>query len=75
MSNPLVQLHDNVKYSADVVSMLTMAGTLAQILPGIAALFTIVWTAIRIYETRTVQGIIARLRGKPATDPAPDQAE
>jgi hypothetical protein len=24
-------------------------------LPSIAALFTIVWTAIRIYETRTVQ--------------------
>jgi len=29
-------------------------------LPAIAAIFTIVWTAIRIYETKTVQGWIGR---------------
>jgi hypothetical protein len=31
-------------------------GTLMSWLPSIAALFTIIWTAIRIYETKTVQG-------------------
>ena len=30
--------------------------TMAEILPSIAALFTIVWTGFRIYETDTVQG-------------------
>jgi hypothetical protein len=31
-------------------------------LPSIAALFTIVWTALRIYESATVQGYLARRR-------------
>jgi len=30
-------------------------GTLADILPAVAALFTIVWTGFRIYETKTVR--------------------
>jgi len=33
-------------------------------LPPMAALFTLVWTAIRIYETKTVQ----RLLGKDSPD-------
>jgi len=33
----------------------TVLGTLAGLLPAIAALFTIIWTGIRIYETDTVQ--------------------
>ena len=44
-----------VKQVADGVSIITVIGTLAGILPSVAALFTIVWTAIRIYETETVQ--------------------
>lgn len=43
------------KQIADGVSIITVVGTLAGILPSVAALFTIVWTAIRIYETETVQ--------------------
>jgi hypothetical protein len=31
-------------------------GTLFQMLPNIAALLTIIWTAIRIAETDTVRG-------------------
>jgi len=34
------------------------------ILPSIAAGFTIVWTGIRIYETKTVQRGIAKLKEK-----------
>ena len=30
-------------------------------IPAVAAMFTIVWTAIRIYETKTVQGLLAKL--------------
>jgi hypothetical protein len=31
-----------------------------EMLPAIAALFTIVWTAIRIYETDTVQNLFGK---------------
>jgi hypothetical protein len=35
-------------------------GTLAEFLPAAAALFTVVWTGIRIYETRTVQELLGK---------------
>jgi hypothetical protein len=44
-----------VKQVADGASIITVIGTLAGVLPSIAAIFTIVWTGIRIYETDTVQ--------------------
>jgi hypothetical protein len=46
---------ETVKHIADGLSVVTVVGTLAGILPAVAALFTIVWTGIRIYETETVQ--------------------
>ena len=46
---------DTVKHIADAASVVTVVGTLTGVLPSIAALFTIVWTGIRIYETDTVQ--------------------
>jgi|TARA_R110000868_G_scaffold74142_2_gene214497 hypothetical protein len=39
----------------DVTSIGVLLGSLANILPHVAAIFTIVWTCIRIYETKTVQ--------------------
>ena len=50
------QHQETVKQVVDGVSFITVLGTLAEVLPAIAALFTIVWTAVRIYETETVQG-------------------
>jgi hypothetical protein len=47
--------HDTVKHVVDGLSVVTVLGTLIDVLPSVAALFTIVWTAIRIYETNTVQ--------------------
>lgn len=47
--------HDTVKHAVDAISVVTVLGTLVDMLPSIAALFTIVWTGIRIYETDTVQ--------------------
>jgi hypothetical protein len=47
---------EGVKHVADGLSVVTVIGTLAEVLPAIAALFTIVWTGFRIYETDTVQG-------------------
>jgi len=45
-----------VKAAVDGASILTVIGTLSEFLPPLAALFTIIWTLIRIYETKTVQG-------------------
>ena len=49
------ELIENAKSVGDITSVSVLVGTLAEILPGVAALFTIVWTAIRIYETDTIQ--------------------
>lgn len=46
---------EGIKTVTDAISVVTVIGTLAQVLPAIAALFTIVWTGFRIYETDTVQ--------------------
>jgi hypothetical protein len=43
------------KLVGDAASLLVVTGTLVNLLPSIAAIFTIVWTALRIYETKTVQ--------------------
>jgi hypothetical protein len=39
---------------------MTVVGTLVEMLPSIAAIFTIVWTVIRIWETKTVQNLLGR---------------
>ena len=46
---------EHVKQVVDGISMATVVGALVDLLPAIAAVFTIVWTGIRIYETKTVQ--------------------
>jgi len=59
MSN---SVDEPIKIAGDIVSVTTVVGTLAGILPSVAAIFTIVWTAIRIYETETVQGFLRRMK-------------
>jgi len=41
----------------DIAAGATGVATYAQILPNVAALFTIVWLGIRIFESDTVQSI------------------
>ncbi len=48
-------LSEGTKHVLDGLSVITVLGALVDILPAIAALFTIIWTGIRIYETDTVQ--------------------
>jgi hypothetical protein len=43
-------MNDHAKTVVDIAAGGTTALTLMQWLPPIAALFTIIWTAIRIYE-------------------------
>jgi hypothetical protein len=58
MKDPFMSMDEASKHIIDFASVLTVLGTLADMLPAIAAVFTIVWTAIRIYETKTIQGWI-----------------
>ena len=60
MKDPFNYLDEASKHIIDVLSLVTVIGTLVDMLPSIAALITIVWTAIRIYETKTIQGWIGK---------------
>jgi hypothetical protein len=59
----MLDQHEATKHAIDAVSVLTVLGTLMEVLPAIAALFTIIWTAIRIWETKTVQNLISKIKG------------
>ena len=56
---------EGTKQVVDAVSVLTVVGTIGELLPPLAALFTLVWTGIRIYETQTIQRLLGR---KPPDD-------
>lgn len=56
----MTQHSEAVKHTVDAVSVVTVVGTLMDILPAVAALFTIIWTSIRIYETDTVQRFLGK---------------
>jgi hypothetical protein len=58
--------HETTKHVVDALSIMTVVGTLVEMLPSIAALFTIVWTLIRIWETETVQNLLGRKGTKDA---------
>ena len=48
-------MSESARAVGDALSVATVLATLAQWLPAVAALFTIIWTGIRIVETDTVQ--------------------
>lgn len=54
------ELSESTKHVVDALSVFTVLGTLIEMLPSIAAAFTIVWTGIRIWETDTVRGWTGR---------------
>lgn len=49
------------KWAIDALSIGVMLGALVNILPSVAAILTIIWTCIRIWETETVR----RWAGRP----------
>jgi|TARA_Y100000015_G_scaffold2927_1_gene2751 hypothetical protein len=55
-------LDEPSKQIVDTVSVATTVGALAGVLPALAALLTILWTAIRIWETDTVQDLFQKRR-------------
>jgi len=48
-------MNDQAKVIIDASSIAVVAGTLIDWLPAVAALASLVWTTIRIYETETFQ--------------------
>lgn len=53
-------LPEGAKYGIDGLTAMATIATLAQLLPAIASLLSIVWVSIRIWETDTVQGWFGR---------------
>ena len=48
------------KHLLDIASVGTVIGTMTSHLPSVAALLTILWTGIRVWETDTVRSITGR---------------
>ena len=63
----MTEHHDTAKQIVDGLSLLTVVGTLTEMLPSISALLSIVWVGIRIWETDTVQGLFGRKGDKDAS--------
>jgi hypothetical protein len=60
MKHALDHLPDGLKVAFDALSFTALLGSLISVLPAVASLLTILWTAIRIYETETVQRLVKR---------------
>lgn len=56
----VIHLSDTTKHVVDGVSVAAALASLAAWLPPLAAFASLVWTLIRIYETKTVQGWLGR---------------
>jgi hypothetical protein len=63
----MTEHHETAKQFVDGLSLLTVVGTLTEMLPSISALLSIVWVGIRIWETDTVQGMFGRKGDKDAS--------
>lgn len=56
----LMSHHETAKSTVDAISVVTVVGTLTDLLPAVAALFTIIWTALRIWEMDTIKKLTGR---------------
>jgi hypothetical protein len=54
------EISEGTKHAVDALSVVTVVGTLMEFLPAVAAIFTIVWTGIRIWETDTIKSWTGR---------------
>ena len=53
-------LNEGTKHILDGLSLVTVLGTLMNWLPAVAALLSIIWTLLRIYESATVQKLLGK---------------
>jgi len=54
---------ETMKHAGDAISAFVVVGAIVNWLPPVAALLTIIWTLIRIFESNTVQAMLRRFRG------------
>lgn len=66
MKHAFDSLPDGLKLLLDALSITALLGSLISVLPAVASILTIIWTAIRIYETSTVQRFLDRKKGEEA---------
>ena len=52
----------------DIISVGTVVATVTDMIPAFAAILSVVWTGIRIYETKTVQSMLGRKPDGKKTD-------
>jgi hypothetical protein len=62
------QNQETLKHMLDGASLITVIGTLVEFLPAVSALLSIVWVAIRIYETETVKKLLNRKKDDDASN-------
>lgn len=62
-------MNEGARAVGDVLSLGVVIGTLGQLLPAMAALMSIIWLAIRIWESETVRLMTKR---PPARKPLDD---
>ena len=55
MKDIIEHVSEPAKHVVDALSILTVLGTLVEMLPALAALLSIIWSLLRIYESKTVQ--------------------
>jgi hypothetical protein len=63
MKDVIEHVSEPAKHVVDALSILTVLGTLVEILPAVAALLSIVWSLLRIYESKTVQRWLGKENG------------
>ena len=57
-----MMMDEELKTVVDVLAVSGTAGALMGWLPPLAALFTLIWTGIRIWETDTVKKLTNRMK-------------
>lgn len=60
----ILDQHDGIRQTADIASIGIAVGALVGWLPALAAALTVIWTGIRIFETKTVQRLLGRSNGE-----------
>jgi hypothetical protein len=51
-------MQEEAKAAIDVIAVTTTVSTLMGWIPAVAAALSIIWTVIRIFETKTIQNLI-----------------
>jgi len=55
-------MSDHATHVVDAGAVSLLLGTLFNILPHATALLTFIWVLIRLYETKTVQALLFRVK-------------